>query len=326
MSVKKRRLDQLQIVSPCSTDWDLMSGDEKKRFCSECDKFVYDFSRMTRRQVEAIVSIHQGRLDGYEATDWGDSIKKLDDGALAIYRQRLEELAAIDQRGNPEPAELVEWLIRCVEEPATREEGVRKLSDSLSLLEFQREQENEAKSQSVKVEESAGESENNEEDSNEQSDDDEAETRRESVKFATALTQDHKTRLANTLFSIAELSEADMDLVNLIEKLGDERLAPYLVSQLRRVADDAPRFARDLIRTIAWVINDEDLKRLADDYHAAAIATLLSEYRNKSDQQDSTRNRRSDGLTVAAIKRSARLKDFLKLVEYKTKQGNGSGE
>jgi len=62
MSAKKRRLEQLKIASPCSTDWDRMSGDEKKRFCSECDKFVYDFSQMTRRQVEAIVSIHRGRL------------------------------------------------------------------------------------------------------------------------------------------------------------------------------------------------------------------------------------------------------------------------
>jgi hypothetical protein len=46
MSANKRRLDQLKIVSSCSTDWDSMSGDEKKRFCSECDKFVYDFSQM----------------------------------------------------------------------------------------------------------------------------------------------------------------------------------------------------------------------------------------------------------------------------------------
>jgi hypothetical protein len=40
------------------------------------------------------------------------------------------------------------------------------------------------------------------------------------------LTQDHKTRLANTLFGITELSDADMELVNLVEELGDERLAP----------------------------------------------------------------------------------------------------
>jgi carboxypeptidase family protein len=585
MSTSRRRLDQLKIVSPCSTDWDRMSGDEKKRFCSECDKFVYDFSQMTRSQVEAIVSIHRGRmcaritrrpdgslvtleappvhpivarraspvanatlaailglgvpanalnvdvsaaqlivrsdadgktartpfgggeavvggtvvdpqsavipnavvklisdagaeietktsgegefrfaqvpygayimlveaqgfsthvnsnvivdtpydtrfevtmkvnrrltltgsmgdgrpqslfdlyrhsdlvaiahvgrstivesedsskrfktalrissqfkgenkqqvisfyhwsyesdsptfkpgdrllvllqqresedgerLDGYEASDWEGSIKKLDDGALAIYRQRIEELTAIYQRGNPEPAELVEWLMRCVEEPATRAEGVLNLSESLSLLASQRERENEAKPQSVEAEESAGESDVEEEGSNEQSSEaEETDWERESLKLAAAVTQDHKTRLVNTLFGIAELSEADMELVSVVEELGDERLAPYLVSQLRRVADDAPEFAESLIRAIARVINDEDLERLADESRDAALVSLLEkiDHGNEPKQQDSARNPRAGGVTAAAMKRGARLKDFLKLVEYKTRR------
>src|SRR5262245_57136766 len=62
------------------------------------------------------------RLDGYEAAGWGNGVKKFDDGALAVYRQRIEELTAIIQRGNPDPAEIVEWLVRCVEDPVTRQE------------------------------------------------------------------------------------------------------------------------------------------------------------------------------------------------------------
>jgi Carboxypeptidase regulatory-like domain len=584
MSAKKRKLDKLQVVSPCSTDWDRMSGDEKKRFCSECNKFVYDFSQMTRRQVEAIVSIHRGqmcaritrrpdgslvtleappvhpivarraspvanatlaailglgvpanalnvdvsaaqlivrsdadgksartpfgggeavvggtvvdpqgavipnavvklisdagaeletktsgegefrfaqvpygayillveadgfythvnsnvivdtpydtrfevsmkvkrlimlaggiggghpqslfdlyqqsdmvaiarvgrstvaetedgskqlktalhitsqfkgedrrqviplyhwvdaynpttfkqgdtllvllqrreseegeRLDGYEATGWGYGVKKFDDGALAVYRQRIEELTAIIQRGNPDPAEFVEWLVRCVEDPVTRQDGVRKLSDSLSLLESQRERENEAGSQPAEAEESAGQSEDDEESANEQSDNDNEAEDRESAQLAAALTEGHKIRLANTLFSIAELSEDDMDLAGLVQKCGDERLAPYLISQLRRVADDAPGYAESLIQMIAWVINDEDLKRLTNEYGNVALAAIInrSENDDESDRQDSTRNQRPDFRTLAAIKRSGMLKDFLKLAEYKIKQ------
>jgi carboxypeptidase family protein len=594
MSANKRRLDQLKVVSPCSTDWDRMSGDEKKRFCSECDKFVYDFSQMTRRQVEAIVSIHRGRmcaritrrhdgslvtleappvhpivarraspvvnatlaailglsvpasalnvdvsaaqlivrsdadgksarnpfgggeavvggtvfdpqgavipnavvklisdagaeletktsskgefrfaqlpfgayimlveaqgfythvnsnvivdtpydtsfevtmkenrkvittagamvidmpsslldlhrqsdliaiaqvgrsvvagtdnemkltqvrtdlrissqlkgendqqvipfyhwinnvydrwinnasppefkqgarllvflqfrktedgkrLDGFEVIGWeGKSIKELDDGALAVYRQRIEELTAIFRRVDPEPAEIVEWLIRCVEEPATREEGIRKLSEGLSLLNLQHERENEDKSQSVEVEESAGQGEDDEEGSNEQTDNDHwAEIRRENIRLAAALTQEHKTRLANALFAIEELNEDDMRLVGLIQELGDERLASYLVSQLRRIADRAPRLAESLVWKIAQVINDEDIRRLANDYDDAATYDE-SENGDGSDRQDSNRNKPADGLTVEAIKRGAMLKDFLKLVEYKTKR------
>jgi Carboxypeptidase regulatory-like domain len=585
MSAKKRRLDQLQVVSPCSTDWDRMSGDEKKRFCSDCDKFVYDFSQMTRRQVEAIVSINRGRmcaritrrpdgslltmetppvhpviarraspvvnatlaailgisvpasalnvdvsaaqlivrsgadsdgarapygggealvggtvfdpqgavipnavvklisdagaeletktsgegeftfarvpfgayimlieaqgfythvnsnvivdtpydtrfevtmkverviamaggvggghpqslfdlyresdlvaiarvgrstvvetedgakqikaalhitsqfkgensrqvislyhwvddsyqipfkpgdrllvllqrreseegerLDGYEATGWGDGVKQLDDGALEVYRQRIEELTAIIRRGNPDPAEFVEWLVRCAEEPATRQEGVSKLSDSLSELESQREKENEDKSQTAEAEESADQSGGDEDGSNEQSnDDDRAEMRRESVQIGAALTEVHKIRLANTLFGIAKLSEDDMELAELVQKWGDERLAPYLISQLRRVADDATIYARSLIRMIAGVINNEDLKRLANDYGNAAMADILDigESDDGTDRQDSTRNQPADFASLAAIKRNVMLKDFLKLAEYKIKR------
>ncbi len=588
MSAKKRRLDQLQIVSPCKTDWDRMSGDEKKRFCSECDKFVYDFSQMTRRQVEAIVSIHQGRLcaritrrpdgslltlepphgdlvaarrasplanatlaailglsvpanalnvdasaaqlvirsdadrdgagtpygggeglisgtvfnqqvaaipnavvklisdagaelktttstdgefafkqvpygsyimlveaqgfythvnsnvvvdtpydmrfdvtmkakrlialsgavaigdgrpsslldlyrqsdlvaiaqverstvvgteegaiqlrttlrvssqfkgennqqlipfyhwvrngdknalkpgdrllvflrrresedgsrlDGYEESGWQDSIRELDDSALAIYRQRIEELAAIYRRGAPDPAEIVEWLTRLVEEPATRETGALKLSESLSLLASQRDQENEAASQSVESDEAADEDEgeNSEEDSTGRSPDDEVVERdREDVKIAEALTQEHKARLANVLFGIAELKKADMALVSVVEEFGDERLAPYLVSQLRRVGGDAPEFAVSLIQTIARLVKDADLDQLVDDEWAADRSSIF--YRIDSDdeppQQDSIRDRRAEILNAAAEKRRAIIKDFLKLVEYKTR-------
>ena len=184
----------------------------------------------------------------------------------------------------------------------------------------QHERESKDKSQSVEVEESAGQSEDDEEGSNEQSDNDDlAETSRESILLAAALTQEHKTRLANALFAIEELNEGDMALVNLIQELGDERLASYLVSQLRLMADRAPRLAESLVWKIAQVINDEDIRRLARDYDHAATYDE-SENGDGADRQDSNRNQRADGLTVAAIKRGAMLKDFLKLVEYKTRR------
>lgn len=260
------------------------------------------------------------RLGGYKATGWGiSSIKKLDDEALAIYRHRIEDLALILLRGAPNPAELVEWLVRCVEESATREEGIRKLSGILSLPSIQRERESAAESSPTDVDEPADQSEGDVEDPSEQSPGaDIPESEKENLKLAAALTQDHKTRLANALFAISDLSEADMNLVSLVQKLDDGRFAPYLVSQLHRIADRAPRFAESLVWRIAEVTNDGDLKQLANDYDDAAEYDK-SEDERESGQQDSTRNQRTDGVTIAAIKRSARLKDFLKLVEYKTK-------
>jgi hypothetical protein len=262
------------------------------------------------------------QLGGYEPAGWGNSVKKLDDGALAIYRQRIEELNAIFQPGDPNPAEIVEWLIRCVQEPATREEGVSKLSNILTVAASQFYREGGIQSQSDEAEEITDQQEVAVEDAD---DFDVAKWRRESRKLAAALTQDHKARLADTLFGIAELSENDMELVNLIQKFDDERLAPYLVSQLRSQADRAPRLAGSLVWKIAEIINDGDLNRLANDYDDAAKYDK-SEDEGKSDRQDSTQNPGADGLTVAAIKRSAMLKDFLKLIDYKAQRKvyNGS--
>jgi hypothetical protein len=266
------------------------------------------------------------QLAGFESTGWGNGVKKLDAGALAVYRQRIEELTAIFQRGDPNPSEIVEWLTRCVEEPATREDGVSKLTNILSVAASQRHRMDIIKSQLVNVEELTAQQESDESD---ESDDEDAEEqssdsdmtnwRRESLKLAAALTEDQKTRMANALFGISELSENDMDMVSLIRELGDERLLPYLVSQLRRVADREPRFAGSLVREIADVVNDLDLNRLASDYRDAA-RYVWSEGEGEPDRQDSPQNRDSDRSAMVAQKRSAMLKDFLKLVDYKTQR------
>jgi len=55
-------LDKLKIASPCSADWDAMSGDERKRFCSDCRLHVYNLSGMTRYDAENLLRLSEGRL------------------------------------------------------------------------------------------------------------------------------------------------------------------------------------------------------------------------------------------------------------------------
>lgn len=55
-------LDDIRIASPCPADWSAMSGDERRRFCSQCKLHVYDLSAMTRREAEALVATRDGRL------------------------------------------------------------------------------------------------------------------------------------------------------------------------------------------------------------------------------------------------------------------------
>ena len=57
-------LGRLRVASPCGVSWDSMEGDERVRFCRLCSLNVYDFSGMTRAEVEALVSKTEGRLCG----------------------------------------------------------------------------------------------------------------------------------------------------------------------------------------------------------------------------------------------------------------------
>lgn len=48
-------LTQLTVRTPCPMDWELMDGDEQRRFCSRCQKHVYNFSSMTRNEIGRLI-------------------------------------------------------------------------------------------------------------------------------------------------------------------------------------------------------------------------------------------------------------------------------
>ena len=41
------RLDDLRVASPCPASWDAMVGDDRVRFCGQCQKSVYDIKALT---------------------------------------------------------------------------------------------------------------------------------------------------------------------------------------------------------------------------------------------------------------------------------------
>ena len=55
-------LKNLKIASPCTAEWDGMTGNERKRFCGECKLHVYNLSGMTRYDAENLLRLSEGRL------------------------------------------------------------------------------------------------------------------------------------------------------------------------------------------------------------------------------------------------------------------------
>jgi hypothetical protein len=55
-------LDVIQVKSPCTASWDDMAGDEQRRFCSHCGKFVHNLSAMPRDEAERLVCSAAGSM------------------------------------------------------------------------------------------------------------------------------------------------------------------------------------------------------------------------------------------------------------------------
>lgn len=55
-------LDNLRIATPCPADWSQMTGDDRVRFCGQCEKHVYDLSGLTRSEAEELIHQHAGKL------------------------------------------------------------------------------------------------------------------------------------------------------------------------------------------------------------------------------------------------------------------------
>jgi len=58
----KRSKLRLTIASPCPASWDDMEGDDRVRFCPECELNVYNLSAMTEEKALKLVEEREGRL------------------------------------------------------------------------------------------------------------------------------------------------------------------------------------------------------------------------------------------------------------------------
>lgn len=61
----RKRMDPLagvRVASPCSADWELMIGNDRRRFCGQCELNVYNLSDMTTSEAVDLINRTEGRL------------------------------------------------------------------------------------------------------------------------------------------------------------------------------------------------------------------------------------------------------------------------
>jgi hypothetical protein len=57
-----RVLDRVRVAAPCKAEWKWMYGNDRVRFCSQCNLNVYNLSAMTREEAELLVLQTEDRL------------------------------------------------------------------------------------------------------------------------------------------------------------------------------------------------------------------------------------------------------------------------
>jgi len=55
-------LQQVRVAEPCPVPWDDMTGDDKARFCTHCNRHVHNLSAMRDDEAQRLICESAGRL------------------------------------------------------------------------------------------------------------------------------------------------------------------------------------------------------------------------------------------------------------------------
>jgi hypothetical protein len=55
-------IEDVRVASPCNASWDAMKGDDRVRFCGECEKNVYNLSALSRDEATRLLAEREGSI------------------------------------------------------------------------------------------------------------------------------------------------------------------------------------------------------------------------------------------------------------------------
>ncbi len=87
-------LERMHIAAPCNAAWDQMQGDDRVRFCGQCEKNVYNLSEMTRADAESLIATTEGNacVRYYKRAD---GTVRTTDCAVGVSKRRRRRVLAV---------------------------------------------------------------------------------------------------------------------------------------------------------------------------------------------------------------------------------------
>jgi len=200
-------------------------------------------------------------------TDEDEGLKKLSTADIAVYEKRIRELDSL-LSSEPSASKIVDWMLRCAEEPATRWEATFELVKGFERLDYQ------------------GKQKQSETDATKDKPD-----FFDSTTFAKAVTDEQKRKLADILLDrqppqVGEDGQAkrtyvrgDRELIDLVKHWGDPRLPAFLLNELK--TKDLTDYRRsETIQLIADMISNSRVSGVAQKYNSSyrnPVAEQVSE-------------------------------------------------
>lgn len=163
----------------------------KDMICPASDRYPED------KTVLAFLSWDK-KVNAYRARGLSYGSKELSPEGLAVYLARLEELSKMPEKEQKDPnsAETVEWLVRCMEHSATRWEGAYEFD----VLDYGIHRRGESLPVPVPT---------------------------------SKLTAEHRKRLIGALLKRSEVSEDDLTLTSVLSDVADPRIDKLLAKGIR---------------------------------------------------------------------------------------------
>ena len=203
-----------------------------------------------------------------EPVEISDGIKKMTPEKLSSYEARIRELNGIFASEKPKYARIVDWLIRCAEDPQTRWEGTFDLLLSFQNMDWMDERAKQAKEKPV---------EPGTADTDEYVPETPKEFESGDPNFARAVSDGDKSRLTSILLNRERpaksedpdketaVTHGDRELIELVKRWGDSKVAANLLEQLRHDTSDATQNS-ELMASIATMLHDDQLTSVSESY------------------------------------------------------------
>ena len=235
---------------------------------------------------------NKGSKREFEIVHYRDAIRPVKASEVSSYEARIKDLNSIFSSKKADDADVLKWILRCIDDPVTRWDGAFELLSSFQSLEWKKQQEQEAKDKVENAEPRDVETEAEITDEKIEASDEKIEESHEmegeegeeidNSAYASLLTAEQKDALTNIAINIkpgkpetseesedeaekATLSEGDRVLFDLVKRWGDSRLAAAMLDRLRLAGDDNYEKA-GWMTSIAEVLKDSELSSLGEKF------------------------------------------------------------